>query len=49
MQGPIVLKGPSLAVGIVSDNRHVYCGPASMGLVLVLEIMVGNVDDLLWQ
>ena len=51
VQGPVVLEVPSLAVGIVSDNnRHVDCGLASMGLVLMLGVMAGNVDDLLmWQ
>ena len=44
-----MLEGPLLAVGIVSDNRHVYCGLASMGLIFMLGMMVGNVDDSLGQ
>lgn len=38
VQGQVVLEGPLLAVGNVSDNnRHVNCGPASMGLILMLQ------------
>jgi hypothetical protein len=51
VQGQVVLEGPLLAVGNVSDNnRHVNCGPASMGLILMLGMMAGNIVDLLmWQ